>query len=201
MELAKVLLNPWIAGIVLSGVLAAVMSTLSCQLLVSSSALTEDLYKGFLRPNANEGELVWIGRLMVFIVAAISIYIAYDPDSKVLSLVSYAWAGFGAAFGPIVIFSIFWKRTTRNGALLGMITGALTVIIFPKIKVWLAASSGVDVSAILADMPLLGLYEIIPGFLLATIMIIVVSLLGKPSSSMVSKFEETSSDYHKAMKS
>lgn len=201
MELAKVLLNPWIAGIVLSGVLAAVMSTLSCQLLVSSSALTEDLYKGFLRPNANEGELVWIGRLMVFIVAAISIYIAYDPDSKVLSLVSYAWAGFGAAFGPIVIFSIFWKRTTRNGALLGMITGALTVIIFPKIKVWLAASSGVDVSVILADMPLLGLYEIIPGFLLATIMIIVVSLLGKPSSSMVSKFEETSSDYHKAMKS
>lgn len=201
MELAKVLLNPWIAGIVLSGVLAAVMSTLSCQLLVSSSALTEDLYKGFLRKNATEGELVWIGRMMVFIVAAISIYIAYDPKSKVLDLVSYAWAGFGAAFGPVVIFSIFWKKTTRNGALLGMITGALTVIIFPEIKEWLAASSKVEVSAILAKFPLLGLYEIIPGFILACLVIIIVSLLGKPSKSMITKFEETSIAYKEAMKS
>ena len=201
MELAKFLSNPFIARIVLSGVLAAVMSTLSCQLLVSSSALTEDLYKGFLRKNASEGELVWIGRMMVFIVAAISIYIAYDPNSKVLSLVSYAWAGFGAAFGPVVIFSIFWSKTTRNGALLGMITGALTVIIFPKIKEWLAASGGMEVSEILTQFPLLGLYEIIPGFLFASLMIVIVSLLGKPSQSMVTKFEETSKEYKKAMQS
>lgn len=201
MELAKVLLNPWIAGIVLSGVLAAVMSTLSCQLLVASSALTEDLYKGFLRKDAKEQELVWIGRMMVFAVAALSIYIAHDPNSKVLDLVSYAWAGFGAAFGPIVIFSIFWRKTTRNGALLGMITGALTVIIFPKIKEWLAASNGVEVDQILASMPLLGLYEIIPGFVLACVVIFVVSLMGKPTSSMVSNFDKTSEDYVNAMKS
>lgn len=201
MELAKILLNPWIAGIVLSGVLAAVMSTLSCQLLVSSSALTEDLYKGFLRPAASDGELVWIGRLMVFIVAALAIYIAYNPDSKVLSLVSYAWAGFGAAFGPVVIFSIFWRRTTRNGALLGMIVGALTVIIFPKIKEWLAASGNVEVSDILAQLPLLGLYEIVPGFLLASIVIVVVSLLGRAPESIMNQFDDASKSYKDAMKS
>ena len=200
MELAKVLLNPWIAGIVLSGVLAAVMSTLSCQLLVSSSALTEDLYKGFFRPKASDKELVWIGRLMVFIVAIISIWIAYDPDSKVLSLVSYAWAGFGAAFGPVVVFSIFWKRTSRNGALLGMITGALTVIIFPKIKVWLAASQGVDVSVIAEQYPLLTLYEILPGFLLASMVLVIVSLFSKASSSMEKNFTDAHSEYKSLMK-
>lgn len=199
MELAKVLLNPWIAGIVLSAVLAAVMSTLSCQLLVASSALTEDLYKGFLRKDAGEQELVWIGRTMVFAVAAIAIYIAHDPNSKVLDLVSYAWAGFAAAFGPIIIFSVFWRRTTRNGALVGMITGALTVIIFPKIKAWVAASQGVSVDAILAKMPLLGLYEIIPGFLLACIMIVVVSLMGKPSKTMKANFDDATKSYRDAM--
>lgn len=201
MELAKVLLNPWVAGIVLSGVLAAIMSTLSCQLLVASSALTEDLYKGFIRKNAGEKELVWIGRLMVFAVAAFAIYIAYDPNSKVLDLVSYAWAGFGAAFGPIVIFSIFWRRTTRNGALFGMIAGALTVIIFPKIKEWLAASNGVEVNQILESMPLLSLYEIIPGFILACIVLVVVSLLGKPTKKMEENFDQTSKAYIDAMKS
>ncbi len=200
MELAKVLLNPWIAGIVLSGVLAAIMSTLSCQLLVASSALTEDLYKGFFRKNAGQKELVWIGRLMVFMVAALAIYIAHDPNSMVLDLVSYAWAGFGAAFGPIVIFSVFWRGTTRNGALLGMITGALTVIIFPKIKEWLAASNGVDVNSILETMPLLGLYEIIPGFILACVVLVVVSLLGKPSKTMEETFDQTSKAYVEAMK-
>lgn len=201
MELAKLLFNPWIAGIVLSGVLAAVMSTLSCQLLVSSSALTEDLYKGFLRKNASEAELVWVGRIMVFIVAALAIYIAYDPSSKVLSLVSYAWAGFGAAFGPVVIFSIFWKRTTRNGALVGMLVGALTVIVFPEIKNWLAASANIGVSEVLAQFPLLGIYEIVPGFILSCLAIVLVSLLGKPSQSMLAKFEQTSDEYKKAMQS
>lgn len=201
MELAKVLLNPWIAGIVLSGVLAAVMSTLSCQLLVSSSALTEDLYKGFLRPKATDGELVWIGRMMVFLVAAISIYIAYNPDSKVLSLVSYAWAGFGAAFGPVVIFSIFWKRTSRNGVLFGMIVGALTVIIFPKVKEWLAASGNVEVADILAQFPILNLYEIVPGFVLASITIVIVSLFSRPSQKIMDRFDETAVAYKEAMRS
>ena len=101
--LSTLLFNPWIAGVILSAILAAVMSTLSCQLLVCSSAITEDFYKGFLRKNAPQSELVWVGRLMVLAIAVISILIASDPESKVLGLVSYAWAGFGAAFGPVVI--------------------------------------------------------------------------------------------------
>ncbi|MDK4579159.1 sodium/proline symporter PutP, partial [Kingella kingae] len=105
--LTTILFNPWIAGVILSAILAAVMSTLSCQLLVCSSAITEDFYKGFLRPNAPQAELVWVGRVMVLAIAVIAILIASDPNSKVLGLVSYAWAGFGAAFGPVVIFSLF----------------------------------------------------------------------------------------------
>ncbi len=148
MELTKLLLNPWVAGIILSGVLAAVMSTLSAQLLVSSSALTQDFYKALLRPHASQKELVWVGRGMVLAIALVAIAIAYDPDRKVLGLVSYAWAGFGAAFGPVVLISLLWKRMTRFGALAGMLVGALTVIVW---KTWIG----------------LGVYEIIPGFILA----------------------------------
>jgi len=120
-ELAKILFNPWVAGVLLSAILAAVMSTLSCQLLVCSSALTEDFYKPFFRPNASEKELVWVGRAMVFAVAVIAIMLATNPNNRVLGLVSYAWAGFGAAFGPLVLFSVLWKGMTRNGALAGML--------------------------------------------------------------------------------
>ena len=148
-ELAKLLFNPWIAGILLSAILAAVMSTLSCQLLVCSSALTEDFYKAFLRKGASQTELVWVGRAMVLLVALIAIALAANPENRVLGLVSYAWAGFGAAFGPVVILSLVWKGMTRNGALAGMLVGAATVIVW---KNWIG----------------LGLYEIIPGFILAT---------------------------------
>lgn len=143
-ELAQILFNPWIAGILLSAILAAVMSTLSCQLLVCSSAITEDLYKAFLRKNASQKELVWIGRIMVLVVALVSIALAANPENRVLGLVSYAWAGFGAAFGPVVLFSVMWSRMTRNGALAGMLIGAVTVIVWKQFA-WL------------------GLYEIIPA--------------------------------------
>src|SRR5574344_1914940 len=145
-ELAKILFNPWIAGILLSAILAAVMSTLSCQLLVCSSAITEDLYKAFLRKGASQTELVWVGRVMVLVVALVAIALAANPENRVLGLVSYAWAGFGAAFGAVVLFSVMWSRMTRNGALAGMIIGALTVIVWKQFG-WL------------------GLYEIIPGFI------------------------------------
>lgn len=124
MELTKILFNPWIAGIVLSAIMAAVMSTLSCQLLVCSSALTEDFYRAFLRPKASQNELVWTGRIMVMLVSLVSIVIAFNPNNKVLSLVAYAWAGFGAAFGPVILLSLIWKRMTRNGALAGIFVGA-----------------------------------------------------------------------------
>jgi sodium/proline symporter len=179
-ELAKLLFNPWIAGILLSAILAAVMSTLSCQLLVCSSALTEDFYKAFLRKGASQTELVWVGRAMVLLVALIAIALAANPENRVLGLVSYAWAGFGAAFGPVVILSLLWKGMTRNGALAGMLVGAATVIVW---KNWIG----------------LGLYEIIPGFILATLAIVIFSRIGKaPSQSMLSRFDKAESEYKSA---
>ena len=178
LELVKILFNPWVAGLILSGVLAAVMSTLSAQLLVSSSALTQDFYKAMLRKNASQTELVWVGRAMVLLIALIAIGIASNPESKVLGLVSYAWAGFGAAFGPVVLISLLWKRMTRNGALAGMLVGAITVVVW---KEFIG----------------LGLYEIIPGFILASLAIFVVSLMGaEPAPSIVKRFEEADADYH-----
>ncbi|MGX5699436.1 sodium/proline symporter PutP [Acinetobacter kookii] len=173
MELTKILFNPWIAGIVLAAILAAVMSTLSCQLLVCSSTLTEDFYKSFLRKNASQTELVWIGRLMVLLIALLAIWMAGNPESKVLGLVAYAWAGFGAAFGPLIILSLFWRRMTLNGALAGMLVGAVVVILWKNL---------------LGDT---GVYEIIPGFIASIIAIVVVSLLGKaPSAEVTTRFDE-----------
>ena len=169
--LAGLLFNPWIAGILLSAILAAIMSTLSCQLLVCSSALTEDFYKGFVRKSASQRELVWIGRLAVLAVSVLAIALASNPDSRVLGLVSYAWAGFGAAFGPVILFSLAWKRMTRNGALAGMLVGAVAVVIWKQFA-WF------------------GLYEIVPGFLLASLAIITFSLIGAPPSrAMRERFE------------
>jgi sodium/proline symporter len=168
--LAEQLFNPWVAGILLSAILAAVMSTLSCQLLVCSSVLTEDLYRGFFRKRASQRELVWIGRLSVFLVALLALWIARDPDSRVLGLVSYAWAGFGAAFGPVVLLSLFWQRMTRNGALAGIVLGAVTVIVWKQVAVGHYGSA---------------LYEIIPGFIVATVGIIVVSLLDREPSAQI----------------
>lgn len=157
--LAEQLFNPWIAGVLLSAILAAVMSTLSCQLLVCSSALTEDFYRGFIRMQAGHRELVWVGRAMVLLVALVAIGIASNPDSRVLGLVSYAWAGFGAAFGPVVVLSLVWGRMTRNGALAGMVVGALTVI------VWKQTGNA--------------LYEMLPGVVAATVAVVLASLLDK----------------------
>lgn len=167
----------YIAGVILAGVLAAVMSTLSAQLLVSSSALTQDFYKAFLRKQASQRELVWVGRAMVLLISLIAIGIASNPDSKVLGLVAYAWAGFGASFGPVVLISLLWKRMTRNGALAGMLVGAITVVVW---KEFIG----------------LGLYEIIPGFLFASIAIFLVSLMGKePAPSIQQRFEQADAEY------
>ncbi|MCC3718218.1 sodium/proline symporter PutP [Rouxiella badensis] len=176
-ELAKILFNPWIAGVLLSAIMAAVMSTLSCQLLVSSSAITEDLYKAFLRKKASQKELVWVGRVMVLLVAGVAIYLASNPENKVLGLVSYAWAGFGAAFGPVILISLVWPRMTRNGALAGMIVGAVTVVVWKQFA-WF------------------GLYEIIPGFAFAAVAIVLFSLMGrKPSASIEQRFNDAEAQY------
>jgi len=169
--LSQLLFNPWIAGILLAAILAAIMSTLSCQLLVCSSALTQDLYKPFLRPYASQKELVWVGRSMVLMISAIAMAIASNPDSRVLGLVGYAWAGFGSAFGPVILLSLVWPRMTRRGALAGMITGAVTVIVWRNGGWW-------------------GLYEMVPGFTLGALAIIGGSLLEKPPAlSITDTFE------------
>ena len=170
-ELSTLLFNPWVAGVLLSAILAAIMSTLSCQLLVCSSALTDDFYKGMIRKNASQKELVWVGRGTVLLISIIAIVLAQNPESKVLGLVSYAWAGFGAAFGPVVLFSLGWKAMTRNGALAGMIVGALTVIVWKQFA-WF------------------GLYELVPGFIFASAAIYLVSKFGAPpSAAMQEQFD------------
>jgi sodium/proline symporter len=156
--------HPVVAGICLSGILAAIMSTASAQLLVSSSAFAEDFYGGLFRPDAGRGELLWVGRAAVLAIAVIAFWLGLDPDSMVLTLVAWAWAGFGAAFGPAIILSLYWERMTRNGALAGIVVGGLTVIVWPQL-----------------EGPLFDLYELVPGFGLSWLAIWLVSI-GAPAS-------------------
>ncbi|EFX91064.1 sodium/proline symporter [Actinobacillus ureae] len=180
-ELAKLLFNPWIAGVLLSAILAAVMSTLSAQLLICSSAITEDLYKGIIRPSATDKELVWLGRVMVLAVAALAIYIAQDPNSQVFALVRDAWAGFGSAFGPVVLLSLFWKRMNGFGAIAGMLTGALIVYFWKDLTVALS----------LPEM-----YSMIPGFISAMFAIVIISLITPaPSKDVIETFERADKSY------
>ena len=179
--LADVLFDPLITGFLLAALLAAIMSTISSQLLVSSSSLTEDFYRIYLRRGASQRELVTVGRICVLVVALVAIWLAYDPDNTILGLVANAWAGFGAAFGPVVILSLTWKRLTRNGALAGMLVGAATVLF------WIYAPV-LEGGAALSSL----LYEIVPGFLLCGAAAILVSLAGPPPpESVVRTFEES----------
>jgi sodium/proline symporter len=175
---SQVLFNPWVAGFLLAAILSAIMSTVDSQLLVSSSALANDFYKSLFRRNASQKEEMIVGRIAVLGIAIIAILLGYDPESKVLELVSYAWAGFGAAFGPVIILSLFWKRMTRNGALSGIIVGAVTVI------VWSMLTGG-----------LFDVYELAPGFIFSVLSIIIVSLLDKnPSIEVQEEFNRYRSE-------
>lgn len=152
-----------LSGVLLSAILAAVMSTADSQLLVTASTFSEDFYKTLLKPKASDKELVTVSRLTVVGVAIIAFIIALNPNSSVLALVSYAWAGFGAAFGPVVLLSLFWDKMTRKSAILGMIVGGVTSIVWPLF------------SGIFPNVAIFGLYEIIPGFALAALTIYLVS--------------------------
>lgn len=155
LTMAQLLLHPVIAGFVLAAVLAAVMSTISSQLIVSSSALVEDLYKVVGKDEPSPRVLVALGRLCVLVVAVVAALLALNPDGTILSLVGFAWAGFGASFGPVILLSLFWRKLTNWGALTGLVAGALTVFAWDA---W-----GTD------------LYEIIPGFLVNLVVAVVVS--------------------------
>ncbi|MGX7951659.1 sodium/proline symporter PutP [Tsuneonella sp. HG249] len=167
--LANLLFHPLVTGFLYAALLAAIMSTISSQLLVSSSSLTEDFYRLFLRKQAGEREAVMVGRISVLLVALMGMAIAADPDSRVLGLVAHAWAGFGAAFGPMIVLALTWRRMTGAGAVAGLVTGALVVI------GWIAL--GWDKS--LLGGP--GVYEIMPGFLASSLAIILVSRRRAPA--------------------
>lgn len=165
------LFNPFMGGIILSAVLAAIMSTASSQLLVAASAFSQDFYRSVIRKNADHNELLWVSRISVFLISAAAITIAMNPNSFILEMVSYAWAGFGASFGPAVLMSLFWRRTTRNGILAGITVGGLTVLIWKQFALW-------------------GLYEIIPGFALSLLAIYIVSKLDKePAKEITDLFD------------
>ena len=174
MVLVNAIFHPVVAGVFLAAILAAIMSTADSQLLVASSALAEDFYRAILKKNASPKEVLNVGRLSVILIALVALFLAINPESSVLSLVSYAWAGFGASFGPALIMSLFWKRMNRNGALAGILVGGFTVVI------WKQLNGGIF------DM-----YEIAPGMLFAFMAIIGVSLLSrKPSEDITTEFDE-----------
>jgi sodium/proline symporter len=160
--LAQVMFHPFVAGLVLAAVLAAVMSTISSQLIVCSSALVEDLYKLTGRTASPRAGL-WLGRAGVVVVSIVAILLALDPESSVLALVAFAWAGFGASFGPVILLSLFWKRFTAGGALTALVVGAVIVFWWGNMpdEAWGGAFA---------------LYEIVPGFALALVAGIAVSL-------------------------
>ncbi|EAH7653999.1 sodium/proline symporter PutP [Campylobacter coli] len=162
--MSQLLFNPWIAGILLSAILAAIMSTASSQLLVSSSTIAEDFYKRIFNKEASNKTVMNLGRIGVLLVALVAFVISTDKESSVLSIVAYAWAGFGASFGSVMLFSLFWSRMTRIGAILGMITGAAVVVLWKNY---------------LAELFNFPIYEIVPGFVAASAVIIIASLLTK----------------------
>jgi sodium/proline symporter len=172
-ELGQIFFHPFVAGFFLAAVLAAIMSTISSQLIVTSSALIEDLYKVLVKKDANDKELVFLGRMAVLVVAIVAGFLAWEQNNTILGLVAYAWAGFGAAFGPIIILSLYWKKMTNWGAISGMIVGALTVIIWKNVG--------------LGDV----MYEIVPGFVLNLIVAVIVSLLTYKKNEVIEQeFDE-----------
>lgn len=181
--LSSTLFHPFVSGFLLAAILAAIMSTISSQLLVTSSSLATDLYHEFIDKDAPQSKVLIVSRVSILLVAAVAIYIAHDRDSSILSLVSNAWAGFGAAFGPLILFSLFWNKTTRMGAIAGMLSGAATVLF------WIYAPVGPEGSTLSSQ-----LYEIVPGFLVATIAIWLGSVLTQATSApLCSDFAEMES--------
>lgn len=173
--MAESLSAPFITGIIWSAILAAIMSTSSSQLLVTSSAVSRDLFQAFLKKDASEKTLIRLSRLSVLLVSAIAVYLGSDPNSYIFSIVSYAWAGFGACFGATVLLSLYWKRMTLKGAYAGVIVGGLTVLIWKHFE-WF------------------GLYELVPGFFFSVAAIVIVSLMDKkPSETILKTFEKAMS--------
>lgn len=173
--LGQIMFHPFVAGIMLAAVLAAVMSTISSQLIVTSSALVEDLYKIVVKKEATDKQYVTLGRIAVLLVSLVAMFIAWEQNKSILDLVAYAWAGFGAAFGPVILLSLFWRKLTTWGALSGMVIGTITVIIWGN------------------NDYLKGLmFEIVPGFILCLLFAVVVSIFTyRHNTEIEREFDET----------
>ncbi len=173
MALAEQVFAPWIMGIILAAILSSSMCAADSQMLAASSALTEDIYRSMFRRNASQRELMWVGRGTVAIIALLAIFIASNETHTIMELVAFAWAGLGSTFGAAVVFSLFWKHCTRNGVVVGMLLGAATVI------VWRAL--GYDA----------WMYELLPGFLISSLGLVIVSRFDKkPDSEILLEFDK-----------
>lgn len=165
-----------VAGVILSGILAATMSTADSQLLAASSSASQDIFISFFKVKLSQKKAMLIARASVVLISVIGVIIALDENSSIFRVVSFAWAGFGAAFGPLVLFSLFWKRTNKAGAVAGMVTGGAMVFIWKYIIAKLS--------------PVLNIYELLPAFILSSLAIVVVSLLTKaPDKSITDEFD------------
>lgn len=171
----------FIGGLFLCGILAAIMSTADSQLLVCASSVSKDIYKNILKPDADDAKVLKMSRITVIIVAVLAFLIAWDPDSSIMDLVSDAWAGLGSAFGPLVVCSLFWKRTNLSGAVAGIVSGGLFVIIWDYIPL-------INGQTLYAAT---GIYSLLLGFFISLICIFIVSLITKAPS------EEILADYQK----
>lgn len=169
------------AGVILAGILAATMSTADSQLLAASSSVSQNFFRGIIYKKASDKLVMWVSRITVIIIAVIGAIIAANPDSSIFDIVSFAWAGFGAAFGPVVLFALFWKRSNMWGALAGMLSGGCMVFLW---KFLIKPLGGIW-----------GIYELLPAFIVACIAIVVVSLLTKaPSKEILDEFELAASN-------
>lgn len=176
---------PLIAGLFLCGILAAIMSTADSQLLVTASSVSEDIYKGIVRKDATQDNVMKMSRITVVAVALLAYLIAWDPNSSIMGLVSNAWAGLGAAFGPIVLMSLFWKRCNLPGAVAGIVSGGFTVIIWDYIPL----VSGQTLGSVT------GLYSLAIGFLISILLIVIVSLCTKaPDAAILAEFDRVVSN-------
>jgi len=174
LALGQAVFHPFVAGLMLAAVLAAIMSTISSQLIVTSSALVEDLYKKVIKSDAEDKTYVFYGRIAVLVVALIAGALAWEQNETILGLVAFAWAGFGASFGPVILLSLYWRKLTATGALAGMIVGAVVVVIWGNVDALKGA-----------------MYEIVPGFLLSLLVTVVVSIITyKPNAAIEAEFDE-----------
>lgn len=174
---SEALFEPWFTGILFAAILSTIMCAIDSQMLASSSALTEDIYHKWVRKNASQKELMWVGRVAIMVIAVVAVVLASNAGNTVIDLVGFAWAGLGSAFGPVVLCSLYCKRTTRNGAISGIVVGALAVIFW-------------KIARTLTGWEVFEVYEIIPGFMFGMLTIITVSLLGqKPNQNIINDFE------------